>query len=57
MLVYGKKGRKAPYVISIITQMQLSSLLFFSIQKNFHGQFQITIRGLILLYFSDASRE
>ena len=57
MLVYGKKGRKAPYVISIITQMQLSSLLFFSIQKNFHGQFQITIRGLIFLYFSDASRE
>ena len=57
MLVYGKKGRKAPYAISIITQMQLSSLLFFSIQKSFHGQFQITIRGLILLFFSDVSRD
>ena len=57
MLVYGKKGRKAPYVISMITKMQLGSLLLFSIEKSFQGQIQITIRGLILLFFSDVSRD
>tara|TARA_B110000503_G_C7120456_1_gene402257 strand:+ start:761 stop:1021 length:261 start_codon:yes stop_codon:yes gene_type:complete len=27
MFVYGKAGRKAPYVIKVLTQMQLSELL------------------------------
>jgi len=27
MFVYGKQGRKAPYAIKVLTQMQLSKLL------------------------------
>ena len=61
MLVYGAKGRKAPYVIKLLTQMQLSSLLLSS-RVSFLNSFQnlklstVTIRGLWFCFFADGAK-
>lgn len=51
MLVYGDKGRKAPYALKVITSMQLCSLFLTSrISRNLNTSFNsISIKGLFLL--------
>jgi cytochrome c oxidase subunit 1 len=59
MFVYGAKGRKAPYAISVITQMQLSALflnsnLFLIKSKKKIPSF--TIKSLSFFGFSDTAK-
>jgi len=53
MFVYGKAGRKAPFTIKVLTQMQLSHILLTSknIIKNNNS---IVIKGLFIMLFADA---
>jgi len=51
MFVYGKIGRKAPYAIKILTQMQLSQLLVLK-KSN-----PILLKTLGIIIFSDATHE
>jgi hypothetical protein len=50
MFVYGKQGRKAPYAIKVLTQMQLSKLL---VQKPYSSA-SIIISTLL---FSDSTNQ
>ena len=53
LFVYGKIGRKAPYSLKILTQIQLSQILVSQTkQKN-----SINLKSLTLLIFSDATHE
>ena len=53
LFVYGTKGKKAPYSLKILTQIQLSQLLVLQTkQKN-----SISLKSLGLLIFSDATHE
>jgi len=54
MFVYGKKGRKAPYVIKELTQIQLSELLLKSTNKS---NLTIVLKGLFLGLFLDSPNE
>jgi hypothetical protein len=51
MFVYGKAGRKAPYAIKILTQMQISKLL---VSKKTLGNSSISI-VIAFLTFSDST--
>jgi hypothetical protein len=55
MFVYGKAGRKAPYVIKVLTQMQLFELLI--LQKKTTKLNTLSIRSLGVLIFADATHE
>jgi len=55
MFVYGKAGRKAPYVIKVLTQMQLSELLI--LQKKTAKLNILSIKSLVVLIFADATHE
>ncbi len=53
LFVYGKIGRKAPYSLKILTQIQLSQILVSQTkQKN-----SIILKSLTFLIFSDATHE
>jgi len=53
LFVYGKTGKKAPYSLKILTQIQLSQLLVLETkQKN-----SIILKSLGILIFSDATHE
>jgi short-subunit dehydrogenase involved in D-alanine esterification of teichoic acids len=54
MFVYGKAGRKAPYAIKFLTQIQLSKLL---INKKKNSSNSIIITSSSFLFFSDATHE
>ena len=54
MFVYGKAGRKAPYAIKFLTQIQLSKLL---IDKKKTSVSSIVITSSSFLLFSDATHE
>jgi len=54
MFVYGKAGRKAPYAINFLTQIQLSKLL---IDKKKTSVSSIVITSSSFLLFSDATHE
>jgi cytochrome c oxidase subunit 1 len=58
MLVYGDKGRKAPYALKIITNMQLCSLFLTSrICGNLNTGFNsIVLKGLVLLVTASGAR-
>jgi len=54
MFVYGKAGRKAPYAIKLLTQIQLSKLL---IDKKKSTVSSIVITSSSFLFFADATHE
>jgi cytochrome c oxidase subunit II len=57
MLVYGAKGRKAPYALKVITQLQLCSLFLTSKINLDNKKFSsVTIKGLFFVYFTDAAK-
>lgn len=62
MFVYGKKGKKAPYAIKLLTRMRLAELLLVSstnvksIIKVKKNQF-IKIQGLTFMVFADIPRD
>jgi len=53
MFAYGKAGRKAPYAIKILTQMQVSKLL---VSKKSLGNSSVSII-IAFLGFSDATTQ
>jgi len=53
MFVYGKPGRKAPYVIKLLTQMQLVETLL-KLQGSSTNKKALIIKGLIFSLFADA---
>jgi len=55
MFVSGKAGRKAPFTLKVLTQMQLSHILLTSkdIIKNNNS---IVIKGLFISLFADAPK-
>jgi hypothetical protein len=55
MFVYGKAGRKFPYGIKVLTQLQLSELLIS--QKKYKGSSGILLRNLGFFLFFDATHE
>jgi hypothetical protein len=57
MLVYGEQGRKAPYAINVVTQMQLCAL-FLNNKRNVKSKkiSSVTIKGLFLFLFSDSAK-
>ena len=54
MFSYGKVGRKAPYSVKILTQMQLSELLITNQKKKTN---LLTLKALSLFGFADATHE
>jgi hypothetical protein len=54
MLVFGKKGRQAPYAIKELTQMQLSEILLKNTNKS---NVTIVLKGLFLGVFLDSPNE
>ena len=54
MFSYGKAGRKAPYSVKILTQMQLSELLFTNQTKKSSS---LILKGLSIFGFADATHE
>lgn len=57
MLVYGEQGRKAPYAINVVTQMQLCAL-FLNNKINVKSKkiSSVTIKRLFLFLFSDSAK-
>jgi len=55
MFVNGKEGRKSPFAIKVLTQMQLSHILLTSknILKNSNS---VVIKGLVFSLFADAAK-